>query len=386
MKGARRYIDILWLMGLLLVLLTACSSDSSDEEESPQIPMEQDFENLVLRFYVYAPERPMITRAADDVSPLPAENEIHSLQIWVFETGTNNLVGYLKPDTYPTDGEGVVYQMSVSESFSKAAVKPNVDVYVLANATAAGLSSLGESSTRDDLEEAKIGSDHFGVGAPVSTFTRGLPMSGVLRNQGIIGSVPVMTIGEGSTMAKVRLLRAVSKIRFVFSRKSSGEEVSITNITIDGNMIPVEEYMFLTDKSYRIGNRYEALPASLLSKATGDIKHCDTPSDYAYDSQTAQDYETLIDGGVASNELTQVGPFYFKETDKFVSGMITYKVGSAMAQTVPFYMSVEDINKRFVRNHSWIVYAYYNGPAEEPIITVWVDTNWQAGEYFVIEN
>jgi hypothetical protein len=89
---------------------------------------------------------------------------------------------------------------------------------------------------------------------------------------------------------------------------------------------------------------------------------------------------------VSEEKLTQAGPYYFKESDKKISGMITYKVGNALPQSIPFFMTVEDINKRFVRNHSWIVYAYYNGSSGEPIITVWVDTNWQTGDYFVIEN
>ena len=58
----------------------------------------------------------MITRAADDVAANIYENAIYNLQIWVFETGTNELVGYLKPDTYPTDDVmGTVYQMTVSK-------------------------------------------------------------------------------------------------------------------------------------------------------------------------------------------------------------------------------------------------------------------------------
>lgn len=384
MTEARRHINRWWLVSLLLVLLTACAGSDTDTPTPPQ-----PGQDPVLTFYVYAPERPLMTRTADDdVSALDAENAIHSLQIWVFESDTKRLVGYLSPDTYPTDEEGTKYQMSVSKSFANAATKPNVDVYVVANAAAAGLSSLGESTTRDELEDVVIGSDYFGVGAPTSKITegKGLPMSGVLRNQGIIGSNPVLSIGEGSTMAKVRLLRAVSKVRFVFCRKTGGETVSITGITINGNMIPAEEYVFLTDHDYRIGNSYEPLSATLLTKPTGDIKQYETPPDYVYNSQTSQDYENLIDNGVANSQLTQAGPYYFKETDKQVSGTITYRVGSANAQSVSFYMTADNINKRFVRNHSWIVYAYYNGPAGEPIISVWVDTNWQSGDYFLIEN
>lgn len=387
MKEAIRHINRWWLVSLLLVLLTACSDSDSEGGNSPDKPSSAD---PVLTFYVYAPERPMITRASDDdVAANTYENAIYNLQIWVFETGTNELVGYLNPDTYPTDDVmGTVYQMTVSKHFANASPKPNVDVYVVANANAAGLSSLGENTSREELEEAKIGSDYFGVGSPVTNITtKGLPMSGVLRNQTIIGSEPVLTIGTGETMAKVRLLRAVSKVRFVFSRKTGVSPVTITNITIDGNMIPTEEYVFLEDnKTYHIGQTYETLAATLLKKPTGEIKYCDNPAYYVYTDQTSQPYEPLIDNGVSEEKLTQAGPYYFKESDKKISGMITYKVGNALPQSIPFFMTVEDINKRFVRNHSWIVYAYYNGSSGKPIITVWVDTNWQTGDYFVIEN
>ncbi|MBQ8486708.1 MAG: hypothetical protein IJ533_03545 [Prevotella sp.] len=382
MTEVRRHINLWWLAGLLAVLLTACSS-SDDTAVIATDPASDP----VLTFYVYAPERPMVTRAADDVAAADAENAINSLQIWVFETGTNNLVGYLNPDTYPTDAEGTKYLMTVSKAFANAATKPNVDVYVVANAAAAGLSMLNETTTRDDLEEAKIGSEYFGVGAPVSRITdKGLPMSGVLRNQTISGSNPVLSIGDGITMAKVNLLRTVSKMRYVFSRKVATADVYITSISLDGNMMPVEEYVFLQEgRSYHIGSSYEALTATLHWKNT-EVKTCDAPDVYLYTNQTSQDYENLIDGGVSDEKLTQVGPFYFKETDRKISGTITYRVGSSSAQTVPFYMTVDDVSKRFVRNHSWIVYAYFNGAAEKPIITVWVDTNWQTGEHFTIEN
>lgn len=382
MTEAARHINRWWLASLLLVMLTSCAGgDASDGTTTEPQP------DPVLTFYVYAPERPMITRAADDVNAVSAEEyAIYSLQIWVFETNTNNLVGYLKPSVYPTDGTGTMYQMTVSKAFANAVTKPHVDVYVIANSATIGLSALGKNTSRDDLEEAVIGSESFGVGAPVSNIVdKGLPMSGVLRDQSIIGSNPVLTIGEGSTMAKVRLLRTVSKMRYVFSRKIGTTDVYITGIAIDGNMIPVQEYVFLTDRSYRIGSSYEPLTATLHKKTT-EVKTSADPDAYLYTDQSSQEYETLIDEGVASDKLTQMGPFYFKETDKKISGTITYRVGSSNAQTVPFYMTVDDVDKRFVRNHSWIVYGYFNGAAEKPIITVWVDTNWQTGDYFTIEN
>lgn len=384
MTGARKHINGWWLTSLLLAMLTVCIGCSSESGESTPEP------DPVLTFYVYAPERPMMTRAGDDVLATEEENKIHNLQIWVFETVTGNLVGYLKPDTYPNSETGTVYQMNVSKDFANKPEKPNVDVYVLANAAAAGMSSLGKTTTRTDLEAAKMGSSYFGVEAPASKISedRGLPMSGVLRNQEVKGDNPILRIGSSNLneMARVRLLRMVSKVRFVFSRKTGDETVSITGITIDGNMIPTEEFVFLNGDTYHIGDSFESLSATLLTKNISDVNHCENPSIYAYNDQNAQEYETLIDGGVTDEALTQRGPYFFKETDKKVSGTITYRVGNASAQTVPFFMTVEDINKRFVRNHSWIVYAYFNGSTGEPIISVWVDTNWQAGDHFVINN
>ena len=169
-------------MGLLLVaMLMACSSGGDDGGGTTPPPAGQ----TVLTFYVYAPERPIMTRA-NEVNATDEENAIHSMQIWVFETGTNTLVGYLSPDTYPTTEEGTVYQMNVSKEFANKATKPNVDVYVVANGRSS--TTLNASTTRDQLEAAVMGDTDFGV----STLQKGvpeggLPMTGVLRNKQIGG-------------------------------------------------------------------------------------------------------------------------------------------------------------------------------------------------------
>ena len=145
MKCDKRHI-LLLLGGMLMLLLTACSSS----EENGAVKEQPTF----ITFYVYAPDRPMPTRAGDDqVNALTAESVIKSLQIWVFthdDTNQDNdgkLVGYLAPTSFPTTAEGKVYQMEVSKEFANAAPgeRPNVDVYVAANTAAVGL-SLGSLS------------------------------------------------------------------------------------------------------------------------------------------------------------------------------------------------------------------------------------------------
>ena len=378
--------NMVWLLGgVLMLLLTACSSSSETdvEEERP----------TVITFYVYPPDKSMTTRAGEDkqVNALTNEHVIKSLQIWVFthdDTNTANdgkLVGYLNPTVFPTttDADGKIYQMAVSKDFADAALKPNVDVYVVANAAAVGLTLDGNSS-RDDLNDAKIGTAYFGVTNPCSTINpdKGLPMSGVLRNQAVVGENPVFRIGNYDNMAKVQLQRAVSKVRFVFCMQQGtdqSETPTITGITLDGGIIPVEEYLFLGSDGhpYRIGNDYESSAATLLS-STIIPPACDDPSKYIYDSQaftTAQAYEDKIDEGVNGTvsepdhkELAQVGPFYFRETDKKISGSISYQVGSEARPAKTFSMVAE---KGFTRNHSWIVYVYYGADGLD-VLTVYV--------------
>lgn len=362
---------IVWLIGSIAVLLlAACGGGDSIDDVAP-VPSPTPTGPAgptVLTFYVYAPERPMITRADDKISASDAEKAITSLQIWVFEHESGNKVGYLSPTNYPTTDEGTVYQMNVSKQFADAATKPNVDVYVVANAASVGLTALGENTSREDLEASKIGETDF-RGQPTIA-SAGLPMSGVLRNQAVVGDNPVLRIGNYSDMAKVQLVRAVSKMRFVFCR-GDGETVAITGISIDGNMIPTEEYLFLgTDgNSYHVGDSYVTAATELLTDATKitDVAMNGGPNAYLYNGQTAQAYEDLISSGVANGELTQCGPYYFKETDKKMTGTISYQIGSGAVSTASFSMNA---SSTFARNHSWIVYAYYEGLAGMQIVTV----------------
>jgi hypothetical protein len=365
--------------------MTACSG-GGDDGENTSVTNQQP----VLTFYVYAPERPMITRA-NEVDATAEENAIHNMQIWVFETGTNTKVGYLAPTSFPTTAEGQIYQMNVSKEFANAATKPNVDVYVVANGRST--TTLNASTTREQLEAAVMGETDFGVSTSTlqkGVPTGGLPMTGVLRNKVIGGENPVLRVEDedGGSMAKVRLLRMVSKVRYVFC-KGVSDVLPIKGITIGANLIPTTEYLFLTDKNYRIvEDAYHASETNLITATEiTDVLECGNPMKYNINtitpSPTAQDYEDLIDLGVNGDaehniaaDLTMAGPFYFKESDQKLSGMISYTPpGETESKDKPYSMA-NDANSSFSRNHSWIVYAYYEGLSGMQVIVVDV-TPWE---------
>ena len=352
---------------LIVLLLTACSSES-DPTDTKQPP--------VINVYVYAPDKPMITRGdVGDVTPIDNtlnESKITKLQIWVFNNETGNLVSYYSPESVDNlnGSAGVAnYQLSVSEAFAQAESKPKVDVYVVANAASCGM-NFSEATTRDDLEAAMIkksgDSDYFGLTTLTDKVPETcLPMSGVLRNVEVGGSSPVYRLDN------VKLTRAVSKIRFVFCRETPVEgadiKVGINSVMLNAGMIPNNEYLFLETgenvQPYRVtdfdtNDATEFLPIENgVVQVLTDIPKSADPLKYVYQTQSAQDYENLIAEGVRDNDLKQLGPFYLRESDKKLSGVIKYQKEGETEKTANFEMKAAG---DFSRNHTWIVYAYYS--------------------------
>ncbi len=351
-----------------LAFLTACNSSDGEDQQKP----------TMLTIYVFSPEQPIITRG--DVGPVIAseeENKVNSLQLWIFDT-SGNKVGYLKTTETATlnTGQGAIYQIPVSDEFAQN--KPHVDVYVLANATAdnCGISpALDENTTREALiEQAKITSDHFGLTSEsLTTYLPadgdGLPMAGILKNQPVIGDAPVLRIGNETNIATVPLTRAVSKMRFFFANVATAPKLTITGITLNGSLIPNEEYLFTQSKTLT----YDANAASILASSI-EVAKKEDPAQYIYEGQAAQEYENLMVGA----ELSLVGPYYLRESGKILTGTITYTVeGMPEPMSATFTMKEQG---DFLRNHSWIVYAYYEGLSGMQVVTVDV-TDWVAKSY-----
>ena len=405
---------------LMTMLLMACGGS---EEENSSIPEDED---CYLDIYVYAPDRPIVTRG--DVGEIEIrakeESEVHTLQIWVFKSSNGDPVGYLNAggndEAYDVTGAKIsdpsilnekgqqVYRMKVDKSFAN---NPEaVDVYVVANAASCGLTTLGKTTSRADLNNAKIGEidnvDYFGTtdlygiddlesGTRKRIYTNGLPMSAVLKNQPISGKFPTLRIGTESQIATLHLTRAVSKLRFVLCRikekeTTSKKLVSIDGIQLNGNQIPTQTY--LMPGTYSYANKYveEAIvyvnEDNKLLPRDEDIPQVDNPLVYVYDTQNAQDYEDLIDAAVGSKlswlqqygteknipelagltdsdmpQLKQIGLTYLRESDKQLTGTIRYKYRENgktedTDDTADFLMAAPG---DFLRNHSWIIYVYY---------------------------
>ena len=140
--------------------------------------------------------------------------------------------------------------------------------------------------------------------------------------------------------------------------------------------VPLECVLHHADDSdltdLRVVDR-QVQPLSDICKSTDPLK-------YLYQSQTAQEYENLIAGGVTAGELEQLGPFYLRESDKQLEGVIRYQKQGEIENEVTFMMDQERFDAgeyEFSRNHTWIVYAYYSKSglvAVSVVLKGWTDT------------
>lgn len=352
-------LTYIWLLAVL-ALTAGCSFSEGDEctltEE--QQPM--------LSIYVYAPAQPLLTRAdVGNTAATDAEARVHSLQLWVFEHATGNLVAYYSPastDALNTGSGSDVYQVQVSDAFADG--KPNVDVYVVANVTTANSGhAFDGTTTRGQLEAAMLLDTGIFGRATLRTDVPddGIPMSGVLKNQPISGERPVLRIGaDYSSMATVRLVRTVSKLRFVFSQ-ATGSGLSITGITLNERMLPNEQYLFLeepyTGRNSHVSGYAEGT-TSLMPTPIATVSAVEDPTVFLFREgmESAQQYEDRINTAIADGQMSAVGAYYLLESDKQLTGTISYSVNGVAKPDKVFTMSEAG---DFSRNHTWLVYAYY---------------------------
>ena len=357
----------MWFLAIsFLLLVVACSSSDESGEQQP----------TTLTVYVYSPEHPLLIRS--DVGNVNAsfdESKITRLQIWVFTNGTHEKVAYL--DTKETSqlnvGEGAVYQLPVSDDFTQS--KPDVDVYVLANIPTEGYASdskLDGNSTRDAILNATIPENYFGLTSPMTQVPDdGLPMAGALTSQPVIGEAPVLRVGTSSNIARVRLERAVSKVRFVFANTTGAPKLTIKDIKLDAEMILNTEYLIQQIRMPETDWNVET-PLWTATQTEDIVEKVDDPTIYIYGGQEAQVYEDLID----QSELTKIGPFYLRESDKQLKGTITYQFEGKDEQTGTFEMKAAG---DFRRNHTWIVYAYHVGGGFLQLETLYIK-DWTTKE------
>lgn len=382
----RHILLLQWLLcSMLTVLFSACSS--SDAAEGPK---EATHQQPQLAIYLYAPEQAAAKRNAaqtradvgqvDPINNTTNEGLIDSLQIWIYESTTGNYVGYFstKDVTALNSGQGTTYQLPVTDEF--AAARPDVNVYVVANVTNdnCGVGTLNKETAHDALlEGAKITTGHFGLGSLVKSVPdAGLPFSGMLETQPVVGDAPTLRVGTPSAVSTVQLTRAVSKLRFVFAKATGQDTVRITSIKMSAGMIPDEEYLFKTPTSMT----YNTAESELLKDPIPDIAETAAPTLYLYTDQSAQAYENLINEAANKQpkEVTVEGPIYLRASDRQLAGTITYTIGGGAEQTVPFAMQQAG---DFSRNHTWIVYAYYAGSGNLQVQSLYVK-DWSTKDIY----
>ncbi len=363
---------ILWLL-LLLLCLSACSSADDNNVATGQT---EDTSKTKLYIYVYAPQEAQSSRAYDgDVDPITNESSVYSLQIWVFGHTSHNLLGHYassQPSTLSTAEPYELIQMTIDETYAETeeASRENVDVYVAANVENSNCNvKLDEKMTQEQLEAAllqKTTADPFGMTSPVSVVPAnvGLPMTGVLRDQPVTGTAPVLRLDNAGQVAKVQLVRTISKLRFAFSRETGGEPLTINSIKLNTEMLPIAEYFFMADGApynrhtchIKTESGYDATTPNLLSAPLTEIADNADPIMYSwgYDEATPEVYEARIETAAASGNLTQ-RYFYLRESDKLLQGEIKYQIGNDGEQTTTFTMVDAG---GFSRNHVWTIYSY----------------------------
>lgn len=383
-----RWAGSLLLLPLMAVLLVACSSD--DEEALPR-----------LNIYIYAPERPTVTRSGS-VEALPTEAKVHNLQIWVFKSSDpSKKVASL---TLQTEEELAGLNSNKSASYSielddrSFALNPEpVDIYVLANQIGNNGTEYKEPINDSGMLDAAVlkGGNYYAFmnASPYQAVTEktlpeaGIPMSGVARGRSVVDQNNVLHISD----AHVKLVREVSKIRFVFSslkgendQETSDCRLYVEGITLDKNMFYDQEYFFLNDEhpNYWVDGNLFGNPVQLYEgDLNSPVVQIKDPTQCAYtSSMTDAEYEDAVDGWVKKNEetgepakLTQLPVVYLPESDKKLSGTIKFKVGSNTNETKTAKFSM--VGSDFRRNQTWIVYAYYIGSTKLVVNTVQV-TDW----------
>lgn len=346
-----------------MLVLTGCRHEPVSLGTEPAL-------NITIEF----PEVSSEESKADvgEVSANLKENAVFDLSIWVFETketnGVHNLVTQFtaKKEDLPSSGGARKYSLAVSRTFALA--KPNVDVFVLVNKGSIN-TTINDNSTWQQLEAAIFGGD--GYFSPVNPFTaesleknsfKGLPMSGVGKNLKIEGEEPYFNIPT------VSVGRAVSKIRYLFCQmettNNTEEEFKINRIELDGNQIPSQEYVFCEDAYHIVPGNY--VSTAVVTDCTQKVlKSNDTPELYSYAGQDGPSYQRLIDEAIDAEKISDYGTYYFRESDKALTGTVYYSItkkgqNGEPDQTTDRQLTFSmDAPGDFARNHVWTVYGYF---------------------------
>ena len=314
-------------------------------------------------------------------SQIEEENEIYDLKIWIFKKHGESYekVLYAK---YPSDehpnlddlphaGTVKKYVFSVDRTLATDNPRPKLDIFVLANSASIGC-------TLEDVDYATLTAATFGTSGEISYFgpqnpvtpttlqtaenKTGLPMSGIGKNLSISGEDYSLSVG------KITLLRAVSKLRYVFCQTlNTGEDaetIDVLRVELEKNLIPNQEYVFSPGGGLNVKQSEGYVDAIINTPNSTVVPSSAIPELYTYTGSGASgaaDYERLILDAIDENKLLCPATYYLRESDKPLSGKVYYQVKKNGVVVPPaervktFAMDAPD----FARNHTWTMYGYF---------------------------
>lgn len=329
-----------------------------------------------------------------------SESDIHSIKVWVFQSGTNedaNPIAY-KEEALKDINSSYNLQLRFLRKIAGKEVE-NIDLYILANSESTNIGSKlngkdFSSITRKELQNICFDST-FGIqknGNPQNTEVpeTGLPISRAITNISVENHVGTTEAEAKTKGIKIPLVRAVSKLHFYFARKTGIENVKVTSIEVEGNIIPTASYIFPDETEYKenddnqvvTSNKYDVNSTGYVSTVlklngveTDNIKEVEDPEKFKKnETQTAQDYlDAFKKAGIASHNLC-----YLRETTKAIKGKIHYSLGTE-EKSVDFSIPTDG---KAIRNRELVVYGYFlNGQMGMLTVTPTIQ-EWQDGGTF----
>ena len=329
-----------------------------------------------------------------------SESDIHSIKVWVFQSGTNedaNPIAY-KEEALKDINSSYNLQLRFLRKIAGKEVE-NIDLYILANSESTNIGSKLNGKdfsniTRKELQNICFDST-FGIqknGNPQNTEVpeTGLPISRAITNISVENHVGTTEAEAKTKGIKIPLVRAVSKLHFYFARKTGIENVKVTSIEVEGNIIPTASYIFPDETEYKenddnqvvTSNKYDVNSTGYVSTVlklngveTDNIKEVEDPEKFKKtETQTAQDYlDAFKKAGIASHNLC-----YLRETTKAIKGKIHYSLGTE-EKSVDFSIPTDG---KAIRNRELVVYGYFlNGQMGMLTVTPTIQ-EWQDGGTF----
>ena len=393
-------------LGMAIAALLMLSTMASCSDQDSQAPATGDEAYLNLSFSTASATTSRASRAGDignnetQANPT-AESDIHSIKVWVFQSGTNedaNPIAYKEEALKDINGS---YNLQL-RFLRKIAGKEveDIDLYILANSESTNIESKlngkdFSSITRKELQNICFDST-FGIqenGNPQNTEVpeTGLPISRAITNISVENHIGTTEAEAKTKGIKIPLVRAVSKLHFYFARKTGIENVKVTSIEVEGNTIPTASYIFpdeteykenddnqvVTSNKYNSATTYVSTALKLAGVENKDIKAVEDPKSFIKKSnQTAQEYlDAFKQAGIGSHDLC-----YLRETNKAIKGTIYYSLDGGTTEKHETFNIPSAGNA--IRNRELVVYGYFlNGQMGKLTVTPTIQ-EWQDGGTF----